>query len=86
MPVTRALQCIFDSKSGIRERLFLLSVLDDPNQTANWAYSPHRDVWDCADGRQKAVRWEARESLKILEQHRGIDYKTAMQMVGHPAA
>lgn len=74
---------IFDSRSGCRERLFLLSVIDlERDNTANWAYSPHRDVWDCADGRQKAVRWEASESIKALA-HKGIDRNTALKMVGY---
>jgi len=76
---------IFDSRSGCRERLYLLSVLDNPNDIANWAYDPRRDVWDCADGRAKAVRWEAAESLKVLKQHRGIGRVTALEMVGYTA-
>ena len=76
---------IFDSRSGIRERLFLLSVLTDPNDSANWAYDPRRDVWDCARGQQKAVRWEGSYSLNALAK-RGIDRKTAMEMIGYPEA
>jgi hypothetical protein len=72
----------FDSKSGCRERLFLLSVIslkmDNP---ANYAYDPHRDTWACADGHEKQVRYEASHSLEILAS-RGIDRTTALEMVG----
>jgi hypothetical protein len=74
----------FDSRSGCRERLFLLSVIDlNRDNPANWAYDSHRDVWSAADGRQKAVRWEASHSLQGLAV-KGIDRKTALEMVGYP--
>lgn len=75
---------IFDSRSGIRERLYLLSVLKDPNDSANWAYDPKRDVWSHASGDELEVHYEGNRSLEILAQ-RGIDYKTAMKMIGYPS-
>ena len=74
---------IFDSKSGARERLFLLSVLEDPNDTANWAYNPHHDTWHSASVGSIKVRYEAAESLARLA-NRGIDRKTALEMAGYP--
>lgn len=72
---------VFDSKSGCRERLFLLSVIslkiDNP---ANYAYDTHRDTWVCAEGGEKKVRYEAAESLAVLAA-RGIDRVTALGMV-----
>jgi len=76
---------IFDNRAGVREKLFLLSVLTDPNDSANWAYDPKRDVWDHVSGKAKAVRWEASYSLTALKQ-RGIDRNTAMEMIGNREA
>jgi len=74
---------IFDSRSAIRERLFLLSVLSDPNDSANWAYDPHRDTWSHVSGDELQVSCEGSRSLEVLAQ-RGIGYRKAMAMVGYP--
>jgi hypothetical protein len=83
---------VFDTRSGIRERLYLLSVLQDPHDAANWAYDPRRDVWSHVGGdelkvhsigTQKAVKWEGSHSLEVLAK-RGIDRRTAMEMIGYP--
>ena len=76
---------IFDERSAIRERLYLLSVLSDANDSANWAYDPRRDVWAHVSGREKHVKWEGSDSLKLLAQ-RGIERKQAMEMIGYPEA
>jgi hypothetical protein len=76
--------CVFDSRSAIRERLFLLSVLKDSNDSANWVYDPHRDTWSHVSGDELEVHYEGSKSLELLAQ-RGIDYKTAMKMIGYPA-
>jgi hypothetical protein len=79
----KTVEHIFDSRSAIRERLFLLSVLKDANDSANWAYDPHRDVWSHADGAERKVRYEGSRSLEVLAS-RGIDRKQAMEMIGYP--
>lgn len=74
----------FDQKSGCRERLFLLSKIslkmDNP---ANYAYSPERDRWICAQGGELEVRYEASHALEVLAS-RGIDRKAALEMAGYP--
>ena len=74
---------VFDDKSGCRERLYLLSVLSDPHDTANWAYNPRQDAWHSATGAVRAVRYEAAHSLALLAA-RGIDRTAALEMVGYP--
>lgn len=74
---------VFDSRSGCRERLYLLSVLKDPNDSANWAYNSHQDAWHHVGGDVLTVHYEGSESLKRL-QARGIDRATALEMVGYP--
>ena len=72
----------FDSESGIRERLFLLSQISVHENPANWAYSPRLDSWQCASGETKKVAYEGSESLRRLAE-RGINYATAMKLIGH---
>jgi hypothetical protein len=74
---------IFDEKSGCRERLYLLSVLKNFADSANYAYSPHQDTWHHVSGNALKVRYEASKSLEILAS-RGIDRPTALAMVGYP--
>jgi hypothetical protein len=77
------MEYIFDTASAIRERLFLLSVLKDAHDSANWAYSPRYDAWHHVGGDTLRVHYEASRSLDLLAE-RGIDRKTAMAMIGYP--
>lgn len=77
------MEYIFDEKSAIRERLFLLSIIRDWNDSANWAYNPHYDAWHHVSGLTRKVRYEGSKSLEVLA-GRGIEYKQAMAMIGYP--
>lgn len=69
--------------TGVRERLFLLARIEDPNPT-DWIYNSRSDRWSNGTVGFK-VSYEASTSLAMLAD-RGIDRQTAMERIGYPDA
>lgn len=60
---------MWDEKSAVRERLFLLTIIGD-GDPSDWLYNSHSDRW--TNGRAGVkVTLEASESLTALKRERG---------------
>jgi hypothetical protein len=74
----------FDSRSGCRERLFLLAEIDPyATELDAYTYNTHTDKWH--NGlRQLKVAIEAAASIARIAERHGLTRVQALRFVGYP--
>ena len=80
---------MFDSSSGLRERLALVAAIGPSVDPSRFAYDSHRDAWVvCGRNSVRAVniRQEGSASLELIQSKWGLGRKAAMELIGYPDA